>query len=120
VTLVVATSIYTFIALVSDARISSMPSASYGERYAASLRGWSSSLGFLGLGDFIGVSAAYQVHGHLVDWELAPLLIGWPGVLIELLTALITPRIRIPWMALGIVLFALGVMHGATSPVTAP
>ena len=130
VAVVFAMSFYTFFALVYDARIKSKPDMSYAERYSASMRGWSTSLGFFALGDFVGTSIVYQVHGHLVDWELAPLLIGWPLVLLDLLmlvgvalvlslfSALIPSRIRIPWLGVGIVLLVLGLIHGAGSPVT--
>ena len=124
-----AVSAYTFVSLLSDAKIVEKPDMSYGERYSASLRGWSTSLGFFALGDFVATSALYQSHGHLVDWELAPLLVTWPLVLMELLMlavvgvilALLTPfivsRVRIPWLAVGLVLFALGAWHGAIVPV---
>lgn len=132
IAVVLAISIYTFVALVSDARIYSKPNTSYGERFSASMRGWSAAGGFYLLGHFVGTSAAYQVHGHLVDWELVRLLYLWPVVLVDLLlliivsallslpTALMPPRVRIPWLVVGIVTFALGVFHGATSPVRAP
>ena len=124
-----AVSIYTFVSLLSDARIVQKPNMSYGELYAASLRGWSTSLGFFVLGDFVAMSALYQSHGHLVDWELAPLLVTWPLVLMELLmvtiigvilsslTPFIASRVRIPWLVVGLVLFGLGTWHGATVTV---
>jgi hypothetical protein len=118
---VIATSIYTFVALVLDARIPSTLNMRYGERYRASLRGWSTSLGFFALGNFVGVSILYQLHGHLVDRELEPLLFNWPielldllalfviALLLSLLSALVPARVRLPWMGVGIFLFLVGI-----------
>ncbi|MBV8170926.1 MAG: hypothetical protein JO219_03235 [Candidatus Eremiobacteraeota bacterium] len=129
VAVVAATSIYTFVTLVSDAKIDLEPNVTYAERYSASIRGLSSGFGFFALGDFIGASVMYQAHGHLVDWELTPLLVRWPLVLFELLllfgvaaalstlTALIPARIRIHWLAVGIALFVVGAIHGLTAPL---
>jgi hypothetical protein len=129
---IAAISIYTFSVHASEARIPFKPNLSYGERFGWSIRGWSASLGFFLLGNFVAACAMYQMRGHLVDWELAPLLYLWPAVLIELLllvvasiilslpTALIPSRIRVPWLGVGIVFLALGILHGATSPVKPP
>jgi hypothetical protein len=132
IAVVLAISIYTFAALVSDSRIYSKPNMGYGERFGSSMRGWSATGGFYLLGHFVGISASYQMHGHLVDWELPRFLYLWPVVLVDLLllviasvllslpTALIPPRIRVPWLVVGIVAFALGIVQGITSPVTPP
>jgi hypothetical protein len=129
---IVAVAIYTFVSLVLDARIARAPDTTYRERCRAALRGWSTSVGFFALGDFIGVSATYEIHGHLVDWVLTPLLVTWPLVLIDLLllgiasvllallTAFIPPRVRVPWLVLGIALFAAGIVHGAMATVQPP
>lgn len=132
VTVVVAVSIYTLVTLASDARIRTEPNATYGERFSAGLVGWSTSIGFFVLGDFVGTSAVYQLHGHLVDWELVPFLYRWPVVLMELvvltivgvilasITALIPPRIKLPWLVIGLALLVLGGWHGAVGPVAPP
>jgi hypothetical protein len=129
---VAAVSVYTFIAHAAEARIPAKPNLRYGARFSSSVRGWSASLGFFLLGNFVAACAVYQVRGHLLDWKLEPLLYLWPIVLIELLmlvvisvmlslpTALIPSRVRIPWLGVGIVLMVLGMAHGARSPVEPP
>jgi hypothetical protein len=132
IAVVLAISIYTFVALVADSRLYSKPNVTYAERFGVSMRGWSATGGFYLLGDFVGRSGSYQAHGHLIDWGLAPLLYLWPIVLIDLMllviasallslpTALILSRFRIPWLVVGVAASALGIFHGASLPVRPP